>query len=333
VTIQDVADAAGVSLTTVSHALNGKGRVDETTRSQIRAEADALGYSPNRAARGLASGKTFTLGIALPERAGMATTNVISTDFFGRVIVSASRAALAHHYAVALLPPFTSVSELHRHSVDGVVVLEATVDDPRLQVLARSGIPHVTTDRDPAHPEVPYVRVDAEGSADALIDHLAARGARRILFLAPDVPLGYFAEALARAKSRARDGLEVEVRVLGDPTISDRDAVYVAARKAAQEALGTAPRPDAIVGMYEGFGGNIIAAAHALGLSVPDDVRVAEDVDSISTQTAPLGITAVDHQVDEIATACVELLLARINGDEERTSRTVPVELRTRAST
>src|SRR4051794_22258072 len=105
-TIRDVAAAAGVSPTTVSHALNGKGRVDAATRTRIADVADELGYRANRVARGLRSGRTGTIGLALPETSGNeAGAEMLGLDFYLQLAAGATRAAFSHDQALLLLPP------------------------------------------------------------------------------------------------------------------------------------------------------------------------------------------------------------------------------------
>jgi DNA-binding LacI/PurR family transcriptional regulator len=102
VRISDVAEAAGVSITTVSHALNDKGRLTEETRRRVREVADRLGYKPSALARGLAGGRSGMLAItvSLVEDVALA---VADFDYFMQVMNSAASAALERGYSLTLV--------------------------------------------------------------------------------------------------------------------------------------------------------------------------------------------------------------------------------------
>ncbi|MCX4509224.1 LacI family transcriptional regulator [Streptomyces sp. NBC_01619] len=333
ITIQDVATEAGVSLTTVSHVLNGKGRVDARTRDHVRTVADRLGYVPSRTARGLASGRSYTIGLSLPQLAGLAPGELLDSEWYGRVVVASSQRALDHQYAVAVLPGFTATKDLNRYSVDGVVILDPVHDDPRFALLERSRIPHVTVGRDPSHPDVPAVRPDALGGATALLTHLAERGARRILMLSAPVEWQYVQDTVTHARLwSAHRGVTVHHGIAGDKQFT-RESLYANVRRATVTALRGAESPDAIVGMFEGFGAAIAAAAAATSCSVPADVRVAQDTDDRSTLAASPAITALDQHPDQQARAAVDLLLDLIAERTPVGDVVTPVTLRVRAST
>ncbi|WP_158713228.1 LacI family DNA-binding transcriptional regulator [Streptomyces sp. NRRL S-1813] len=332
-TIQDVATEAGVSLTTVSHVLNGKGRVDARTRDHVRAVADRLGYVPSRTARGLASGRSYTIGLSLPQLAALPPGELLDSQWYAQVVVASSQRALDRQYAVAVLPGFTTTEELGRHAVDGVVVLDPVHDDPRFALLERARIPHVSVGRDPLHLDVPAVHPDALGGAAALLTHLAQRGSRRILLLSAPVEWQHVHDTVAHARQWSA-GRDVTVRhIIAGEKLFSRESLYEDVRRATATALTAAEPPDAIVGMFEGFGATIAAGAAAEGCAVPTAVRVAQDTDDRSTLTASPAITALDQHPDQQARAAVDLLLDLIAHRVPADDVVTPVTLRVRAST
>ena len=82
-TLRDVASAAGVAVSTVSYALNGKGRVDAATRARVQEVADRLGYRANRSAQNLRSGRTATLGLMLPAPDQLSSAEYLNFDWYG----------------------------------------------------------------------------------------------------------------------------------------------------------------------------------------------------------------------------------------------------------
>jgi DNA-binding LacI/PurR family transcriptional regulator len=332
--IKDVAAEAGVSLTTVSHVLNGKGRVDAATRERVLSAANDLAYLPSRAARGLVSGRAFTLGLSLPQFGDVPLKEVLSSEWYAKLIVLASQRAIESDYAVAVLPAFSSAADLARYFVDGVLVLDPEHADPRLDLLEAAGIPHVTVGHDRAHPGVPCVLPDLTSGARDLFSHLTERGARRVLVLSGPGQWDYVEETLEVAREICKAaGATVQHRAMGAAGTSNQASLYAEVRKATQKALTSARPADAIVGLFEGFGTGILLAATSLGLAVPDDVRVAQDVDDSSARTVTPSITALDQHFDLVAAAGIDLLLAHIEDDGPVASVTTPVTLRLREST
>jgi polar amino acid transport system ATP-binding protein len=107
-TIHDVASAAGVSVTTVSDALNGKGRVDPATRKRVAQVVQSLGYRANRHARGLRSGLSGALGLLLPVDADARSDEALSLDFSMRLASAAAATTFSHGQALMLFDEPTS---------------------------------------------------------------------------------------------------------------------------------------------------------------------------------------------------------------------------------
>src|SRR4051812_24919002 len=99
-TLREIADAAGVAVSTVSYALSGKGRVDPATRARVRTIAMDLGYSANRSARSLRLGRTGTVGLLMPEYHFSRFGEVLTFDWYARVSVAATQAAFRNDLAV-----------------------------------------------------------------------------------------------------------------------------------------------------------------------------------------------------------------------------------------
>ena len=142
-TLRDVANAAGVAVSTVSYALNGKGRVDAATRARVQEVADRLGYRANRSAQNLRSGRTATLGLMLPAPDQLSSAEYLNFDWYGRVATAATQAAFHADHSLLLLPSMKDPNGLRRIEMDGVLVVDPMVDDPRVEVLQKIGIPSV----------------------------------------------------------------------------------------------------------------------------------------------------------------------------------------------
>jgi DNA-binding LacI/PurR family transcriptional regulator len=113
-TIHDVAIAAGVSVTTVSDALNGKGRVDPATRTLVGEVVERLGYRANRHARGLRLGRSAAIGLLLPVDADGRSDAALSVDFYIRLASAAAATTFSHGQALMLPPPRITAEVLRR---------------------------------------------------------------------------------------------------------------------------------------------------------------------------------------------------------------------------
>lgn len=144
--IKDVAAAAGVSTTTVSHALSGKGRLPEATRESIAEIAAELGYRPNTSARNLVAGKTGLLGITVSASPD-APFGLGDFDYFIQLLSAATGAAVEGGQALVVEGAALGANAFSRVDIDGAIVIDPVSDDPLLASLDARGIPIVTTGR------------------------------------------------------------------------------------------------------------------------------------------------------------------------------------------
>src|SRR4051794_29982388 len=172
-TIRDVAEAAGVSVGTVSHALNGTGRVSAATRTSVVSMADRLGYRPDPRGRALRSARTMTLGLLLPVTAGAQRSGPsLGADFYLELAGAAASAAFAHDHGLLLVPSSRESTHLERFVIDGAMVSDPEPADARLQVLDALGIPTVTLERDLADLQRSWwVAADNAHGVRALLEH------------------------------------------------------------------------------------------------------------------------------------------------------------------
>lgn len=188
-TIKDVAAAAGVSRTTVSHALSGRRAVNEATLRRVREVAEELGYEPSRNASSLRSGRTGTIGLLSPAVGDRPPDDeLLGLDFYMRVAAEIARRAFQRGLTVQLLPYTHDTARLRHVELDGALVSDPERGDQVLAMLRAAEVPVVTLEQDPDHPRDPWqVRADHLTGTHAVLDHFAAQGAERPALLIPDV--------------------------------------------------------------------------------------------------------------------------------------------------
>jgi DNA-binding LacI/PurR family transcriptional regulator len=326
--IREVAREAGVSITTVSHALNNKGRVPAATRQRIREVADSLGYRPNASARTLVGGRSgliavaFSLGQALAEP-------VTDIDYYNQAIRSATARALTHGYALIVGPPTYRVEMWHRLPLEGMVVFDPVTGDPLLPQLRRQQVPMVLTGADPDSDADDYcVDNDHTAATRLVLDHLWQGGARRIALVGEDA-----------RNTFTRDCLDAYRRWCGEHGLAAIEQMaptsYTAAdaRDIAHALLERGDRPDAVYANDEELGVAVLLAAESLSVRVPEDLLVATCADVQEFGHLPVEMTTLELDPAATAAAAVDLLIDLIEGrTPERRRIVIPSRLVPRAS-
>ena len=178
--IREVAEAAGVSITTVSHAMNGKGRLPEATRARVQHVARRLSYRPSSAARNLVTGRSGLIGISLAQSEGHP---VAMSDFayFMQLVGAGTAAAVRRGYALALSSNVGGGdSPLEHIPLDGGIVIDPVRGDPDVERLRSVGAPVVTIGRVPGEAGGRWVDNDHPKAMLRLLRHVASGGARRV---------------------------------------------------------------------------------------------------------------------------------------------------------
>jgi DNA-binding LacI/PurR family transcriptional regulator len=329
--IKDVARAAGVSVTTVSHALNGKGRLPEATRERVRRIADELGYRPNSTARNLVGGKTGLLGLSVSQP-GARPFALSDFAYFTQLMAAASTAAFGRGYALVLAPPKRGLGASAGVAIDGAIIVDAVPGDPVVGDLVSSGLPLVTTGRvlDGPATGASWVDNDHARGARSALDHLWRRGARDVALMTSPTVMSYTVDVEAAYREWCSErGVRPTV------TFAREDLTESAGYDAATSLLQMSTPPDAIYTSYDRLAYGTLLAAEARGFRVPDDLLlVTTAVDSGGEHPTRPAITSLDLNPGEIGRRATELLADLVEGIEPPDHHViVPTTLVVRAST
>ncbi len=319
--IKDVARAAGVSTTTVSHALSGKGRLPDETRVRVRRIADELGYRPNAIARSLAEGRTGVIGSAfsVDVRSG----GYAEIAWYGAVLNAAAERAKRLGYALVFLPHAEGSDMWAKLPLDGSIIIEPIQDDPHLAALRERHLPWVSVGR-PFDGEGWFVDNDNEILVRGVFDHLRAGGARRTALLTVEWPSAWHRESIEsyREWCSSRGGTATVV-------VAPREGH----ERAIADLLDRPERPDGVFCLFEGLTLELLQAAGDRGIRIPQDLLVvaAGDV-GVSAHTDP-PLTTVDYDAEALGAAAVELLTDQLEGIHARGhTRFLPTRLIARRS-
>ena len=306
VTIRDVAQRAGVSVTTVSRTLNGTGPVSEDVRRRVEAATSELRYLPHGTARSLITRRTDVFGVVLPDLFG---------EFFSEVIRGMDPSAQERGYHLLLSSSHDGRREIEfavgamRGRVDGMIVMSPDVSGAELEGSLPPDVPVVLLNCDVSGTAFPAINVDNFGGARAMTRHLIARGHRRIAMIR-----GAEANFDARERLRGFRAAVAEAEGVASAEVAG-DFTEAGGYRAARELARAAERPTAVFCANDAMAVGAISALRAAGLRVPDDVAVAgfDDI-PIGRYLSP-SLSSVRADVNRLGARAVELLCHAIAGD------------------
>lgn len=304
-TIYDVARAAGVSTSTVSHVVNGTRHVSDDTKQRVRAAMEQLHFRPNSLARSLVRQETRTLALIVPDNVN---------PFFAELARSVEDHGFTRGYNVLLCnsdrdpaKELAYLDMLISKRVDGIIYMTMSAGLDQLRPLVDNNIPFVTFDRE--FEDVDAILLDNEGGGYQATQHLIELGHRRIACVGgPD----------AKTRSHARiQGYEAALREAGfsvDSRLIQPGAwTYESGQEAARRLFDLPDPPTAIFACNDMMAIGAIAALHERDLRVPADVSVV-GFDNVSLGAYFLPpLTTLATPIVDLGQQLAQLMLDRIN--------------------
>jgi DNA-binding LacI/PurR family transcriptional regulator len=309
-TIAHVAARAGVTKSTVSHALSGKRPVATGTRLRIEKAIAELGYHPNPIAQRLAEGRSRTIGFVYP----LYTPQIAGYEM--RFISAAANAVSQAGYAfVLLIQPDREGSVLEQFFgsglLDGVVLLQVREHDSRIDALKEAGLPFVLVGRTADNTGLAYVDIDIIAAMTRCVSYFAELGHRQIACLHQDDPeFGFGARMLVgyRTACAAHD-LSAVLRPCGLSTEGGQQAM--------EALLHDHPETTGVIVWNDLAAWGAYQAAHTAGRRVPDDLSIICFDQSNISNLVPFHPTVVDVRPEEMSRRAAEMLLAILAGESE----------------
>jgi DNA-binding LacI/PurR family transcriptional regulator len=328
-TIVDIAQLAGVAPMTVSRVINESGYVSAAMRERVRSAIRELDYHPNGLARSLKRRRTQVIGILLPD---------IVNPFSGELARGIEEVLRERGYA-----SFISTSErstareqeglraLFDHRADGLIVAtrETKIGNEYLERLTGRGLPIVAVGRQLNHPRIDRVTADHWKGGYEAVEHLLGLGHRRIGFIGVSLVSGAglrrfqgYLDALNENDIPILPELIVGPKTMTGPGYSTQEDGY----EGMQRLLALKPPPTAVFARNDFTAIGAMCAIRDAGLRIPDDVAmVGFDNVPLSAYTAP-PLTTVDQPTTEQGRRAAQLLLERIDSEEEVARREVSLD-------
>lgn len=312
VSIRDVARRAGVSIATVSRAVNHIATVDPELAKRVWKAVEEVGYVPNPQARTLVSGRSGILGLIVSE---------ITNPFFPELVQEFDNLAVAQGYEVMIgstnYDPErteTVIRRMLQRSVDGVAVMTFGIEEDLVQKLVENEFPLVFVDAAPERPNIRMLKVNYQEGIREAVQHLAALGHRTIAFISGPLRLrSAVARRDAFLKSMAELGLSVPEGHVVEGSHTLEGGMAAIEKLVAHDQL-----PTAIVCSNDMTAIGVLHGLYRTTLKVPDDISVVGFDDIHLSQFVLPPLTTVQMSCKHLAAAAVEALRAGIEPDHPK---------------
>lgn len=301
----DIARAAGVSITTVSHVVNQTRPVAPDTEKAVHAAMAELGYVPARQARTARLAGSHTIGVALSS---------VTNPYFGEVVGALERSATAAGYTLLLTDThdeaggeFRAVSDLATRRVDAIILAPSPDPAPSLRVARDNEVPVILIDRE-GPDDVDQVTVSSAEPAARLVDHLAGIGHRSIAVICPLRGLSTTEQRLEGYRTGLlRNGLTYR-----EEFVASGEGEIEPARRAVADLLSLDHPPTALVVGNSHMTIGVMAGLRDRGMRVPDDIALVAFDDFPWAEFFHPRLTVVALPAQDMANEALRMTLARI---------------------
>lgn len=325
-TIGDIAKELGVSKTTVSRAISGKGRIGTETREKVLQYIEEHNYRPNVIAKGLAQSRTFNIGLVMPG-----DYNVVELPFFQNCMLGISKVASSMDYDVLIsVVTADDISQLQRavinHKVDGVILTRTLVEDAPAKYLKEMRIPFVaigsTDDR-----SIIQIDNDHRSACRELTEKLLDQGMRKIALIGGNQSymvtrnrLGGFLDAYRR------QGLEPEKEHI-HLDVEEGSVVKELVQQMLTEGM------ECIIAMDDYLCSCVLNTLQQQHISVPEQIKVVSFYDSSFLENHIPAITSIQFDVEELGRMTCKTLLDIIGGEDVAEKSLLGYDISLREST
>lgn len=301
--IYDVAGAAGVSLATVSRVLNHPEKVKPATRERIERIIKELGYKPNLNAKGLASSKSTTVAIVVPEL----TRSSIAGMVDGIAATAARRGYLLRLFVDTSSSSENPVQEEHElwrtilsSGVDGILYINDEIDDDYLEIIKESNVSVVLTNSICGDLDIPYVAIDYKKAAYEMTREMIHRGNKKIWIISTikkyavnDLKVQGYERAMREA------GLEPRVINVSGKTYLNEPAYREILEK---------EHPDVAIVVRDSMAVSFINVARSLNISIPSELQVIGFQNTKYAELSRPTLTCINTPIYEIGEVAMDML-------------------------
>ncbi len=307
-TLDSIAKDLGMSKTTVSRAISGKGRISEETRKKVNEYIQKINYRPSAVARSLAANRTFNVGLVVPADSALG-----EMPYFQTLMTGVCDRAMDYDYDVLIILADNDGITALKHAVqnrkiDAVIVSRCEKDSKVINFLKESTIPYIVVGN-PMDEDVIYVDHDNEGAASRMIESLIDAGITHMALIGGGENINVTHSRLQGFKNGFKNkGLRV-----------DESLIFLNMHKSERMdsvlKVAMAEGAECIVCMDDMLCNSVLNCLHNDGISVPEDVRLCSFYDSNLLSTSKPSITSLYFDAKKLGALCLEMLMRNLDGE------------------
>lgn len=311
VTIYDVAREANVSMATVSRVVNGNPNVKPATRKKVLEVIERLGYRPNAVARGLASKKTTTVGVIIPD---------ISSSYFSELARGIEDIATMYNYNIILSnsdqnkdKEFDLLNNMLGKQVDGIIFMSGNITDEHIEEFNKSSVPIVLAGSVEESGKIPSVNIDYEKAAYDATTYFIEKGHKKIAYVFGPLhePINGRIKMNGYKKALSEAGIEYN-----EAFVAEGDYTYESGIEVAEKLLELEDKPTAICVATDEMAVGVVHGLQDKGYSIPDDFEI---ITANNTRLAIMvrpQLSSIVQPLYDIGAVAMRLLTKYMNKEE-----------------
>ena len=321
-TIKDVAERAGVTVTTVSRILNNRGSISENTRKKVYAIMEELNYQPNELARALFRKKSNIIGLIIPN---------VSHPFFAELSNYIESYAYKNGYKVLLCNSYSDIAKekdyidmLKRSQVDGIIMGSHSLETSEYVGI---NLPIVTIDRILSD-KIPYISSDNYHGGTLATKLLISKGCKKIAHISGLLSLNTPANKRYEAFSDVTKKLDIETTL-----IEIKLDTFDGYKSKIEKLFRDYPDIDGVFASSDIIGATTVIVANSLGKKIPQDLKIIGYDDILNASLILPALTTIKQPIEEMGKLAVELIIKQIEKEEISMEYILPIKLIERGTT
>lgn len=311
--IKDVAQKAGVSVTTVSRVLNGERYVKDDLKARVKKAIDELGYTPSHIARSLVRKKTNLIGVIVPD---------VTSSFYATILSNIEKTASLNDYNLIVCNIIEDIDKEYKYlqvfkemRVEGVIVMHEKLNDEIREFIDKMDIPLIFSSVKPNDQKFGSVIIDDRAAAYEATGYLIGLGHRRIAFIGGDMRDVTSGQGRYVGYTQAMHDNSLAI---DDAHVRFGDYKTQSGYELMEEMCGGGDLPTAVFAASDDMAVGAMNCLHDKGLKVPEDVSVIGFDGSQLTELVRPRLTSMEQPIREMGQVTIEKLLDLIAGQTSR---------------
>ena len=326
ITIEDVADVLGVSKTTVSRAISGKGRISETTRTRVLEYIEKNNYRPNIVAKGLAQRRTYNIAVVWPG-----DYRLVDLPFFQKCLIGMSEVTSGYGYDIIMsVVAGDDIGGLRRiienRKVDGVILTRTLVNDKPAEYLLEIGIPFVAIGNS-NNSRIVTVDNDISDACRELTSIIIGKGNTKLALIG-----GSRNHMITQTRYKGfmaafeQAGIKVDDSLIFLDQGNEQKLIEIVKHLAAEKV-------DGVICMDDKLAGDVIGICRYGGIKIPRDLKLASFYNSNTLENAAVSVTSLNFDDRNLGAVATRMLMEMIDGETVKSRKIKNYEVIMKEST